>query len=185
MAKTCQTCGVATPWSTTGYCRAHRNYDFSARRKARVDVKCCDCGAVRSWLPCQLSRRLPKRCFSCSLKAKEGKNNSNWRGGTKNAGRAFRRSRAYKDWRKAVFERDGYTCIWCGQRGGELHADHIKPFAYYPELRLELSNGRTLCKPCHAKTDTYQWRVFAHRPRRPTDAVDAVVQWAAQIGRVF
>lgn len=36
-----------------------------------------------------------------------------------------------------------------------LHADNIKPFALYPELRFEVTNGRTLCIPCHKKTGTY------------------------------
>lgn len=61
----------------------------------------------------------------------------------------------YVLWREAVFARDNWTCIWCGQRGGRLNADHIKPWNLYPELRYELSNGRTLCVPCHRTTDTY------------------------------
>lgn len=56
------------------------------------------------------------------------------------------------EWRKAVFERDDYTCQDCGVRGTYLEADHIKPWAFFPELRFELSNGRTLCRPCHNKT---------------------------------
>jgi hypothetical protein len=43
----------------------------------------------------------------------------------------------------------------CLKRGGELHPDHIKQFALYPELRYELSNGRTLCADCHRKTESW------------------------------
>lgn len=61
----------------------------------------------------------------------------------------------YKLWREAVFERDNFTCIWCGQYGGRLEADHIKKWADYPSLRFAIDNGRSLCKNCHKKTDTY------------------------------
>lgn len=62
------------------------------------------------------------------------------------------RTKKYQDWRKAVFERDDYTCQFCGKRGGDVQADHIKTWAEHPELRYELDNGRTLCVPCHRKT---------------------------------
>jgi len=55
----------------------------------------------------------------------------------------------YRKWRKDVFKRDDYSCRRCGKRGGKLNAHHIKPFAQYPKLRFELSNGITLCEPCH------------------------------------
>ena len=84
-----------------------------------------------------------------------GSDNFNWKGGTTSKNIAIRNSREYKLWRKSVFERDGYTCIWCGQVGGRLHADHIKPFSLYPELRLAIDNGRTLCVECHKKTYSY------------------------------
>jgi hypothetical protein len=67
----------------------------------------------------------------------------------------LRVSKEYKLWRIAVFERDNYTCIWCGQRGGTLNADHIKRFADFPELRFAIDNGRTLCLPCHKTTGTW------------------------------
>lgn len=55
----------------------------------------------------------------------------------------------YISWRNQVFKRDNYTCQLCDSYGGGLHADHIKPWANFPELRYEITNGRTLCVPCH------------------------------------
>lgn len=63
----------------------------------------------------------------------------------------IRSSGEYAQWRTQVFERDKYTCQKCGQKGGSLNAHHIKPFAKFPDLRLELSNGQTLCESCHKK----------------------------------
>lgn len=74
-----------------------------------------------------------------------------------------RKTKQARDWRKAVYERDDYTCQFCGVRGGRLNADHIKRFADYPELRYELSNGRTLCVDCHKTTDTYGWKAYNSR----------------------
>lgn len=75
----------------------------------------------------------------------------------------IRHSIEYRDWRIAVFTRDNYTCQECGSRGVTLHADHIKPFAYFPELRLVIENGRTLCVPCHQKTDTYKGKALKYK----------------------
>ena len=96
-----------------------------------------------------------KRKISEALR---GDKSPHWKGGITPIHRVLRASTRYKQWRKSVFERDGYTCIWCGQRGGQLNADHIKPIATYPELIFELSNGRTLCIDCHKKTDNYAGR---------------------------
>jgi len=64
----------------------------------------------------------------------------------------------WKTWRMEIFSRDKYTCQECGKIGGELHPDHIKPKSQFPELVFEISNIRTLCKPCHKKTDTYGYK---------------------------
>ena len=79
-----------------------------------------------------------------------------WKGGVYPINLAIRKSLEYKLWRESVYKRDNWTCVWCGDKtSGNLEADHIKPFAYFPELRFAIDNGRTLCKSCHRKTDTY------------------------------
>ena len=78
-----------------------------------------------------------------------------WKGGISSVNELIRKSFEYKLWRKAVFERDNYTCIWCGRKDKTIKADHIKRFADYPELRFAIDNGRTLCDKCHKTTDTY------------------------------
>lgn len=90
----------------------------------------------------------------CS-EALKGDKHPNWKGGVNPINDTIRKSFEYKLWRESVFKRDSYTCIWCGQVGGKLQADHIKPFCNYPELRFAIDNGRTLCKECHSKTETY------------------------------
>ena len=82
---------------------------------------------------------------------KRGVNHPNWKGGVCSESHKIRNSTEYKEWRKKVFERDNYTCCNCNIRGGFLHADHIKPFCKFIDLRFELENGRTLCVKCHYK----------------------------------
>lgn len=90
-----------------------------------------------------------------------GENHPNWKGGNDSENAKIRKSLEYKLWRNAVFQRDKHTCIWCfDNSGGNLQADHIKPFALYPELRFAIDNGRTLCVSCHKKTDTYAGKGF-------------------------
>lgn len=84
-----------------------------------------------------------------------GKDHPNWRGGAKELTIAIRKSRLYKEWRDAVFRRDGYRSVLSGERGrsSELSAHHIKPFieilremlALYPELSPQ-KDVATLCE---------------------------------------
>lgn len=88
--------------------------------------------------------------------AQRGEKHWNWKGGLTNKNIQLRNTIEYKKWRNEIYKRDKYTCQICKVKGGKLNADHIKRFADYPELRFELSNGRTLCIDCHKKTDTYK-----------------------------
>jgi 5-methylcytosine-specific restriction endonuclease McrA len=93
------------------------------------------------------------------LLSRSGKNCHFWRGGITKESKKIRMGTDIRMWRRSVFERDNYTCKICGERGGVLNADHIKPFSLYPELRFDINNGRTLCETCHRKTPTYGGRI--------------------------
>jgi len=99
----------------------------------------------------------------------------NWKGGVTPINMQLRGCYKYKIWRECVYKRDNYTCTFCGDnRGGNLEPDHIIPFssildqirfqfgvenlyekALESELLWNINNGRTLCKDCHRKTDTW------------------------------
>ena len=66
------------------------------------------------------------------------------------------RGHEHDKWAERVIARDGARCQWCGDESSELHAHHIRPFINHPELRYDLSNGITLCAPCH-------WTTYAER----------------------
>lgn len=83
-----------------------------------------------------------------------GENNGSWRGGISKGRRGSNCGKKHREWRNSVFERDKYTCKKCGAKSGcgkkiILNAHHVMPFAYYPSLRFEISNGMTLCDRCH------------------------------------
>lgn len=115
-------------------------------------------------------RKRTKEAIENISMAKQGENNPmwgvggeehyNWKGGITPETKKIRNSFEYKQWRSKVFERDNYTCLECGIKNGSgktviLNADHIKPFALFPNLRFEILNGRTLCESCHKNTQTY------------------------------
>ena len=49
--------------------------------------------------------------------------------------------------RSAVFERDNYTCQYCGERAGKLECDHIHPLAKGGSDAME--NLATACFGCN------------------------------------
>lgn len=108
------------------------------------------------------SLKTRKRMSEVALSKKE--KHHNWKGGITKFNNTKRnvhmKTFEYRNWRKNVFERDDYTCQICFVRGGDLRADHIKPYSLFPHLRLLLENGRTLCDRCHRNTDTYGTRLY-------------------------
>ena len=117
-----------------GYIPSNKGVPMSEKQKEKISQ--ANKGSI-SW---NKGKKYPQIC---------GEKHWNWKGGISPR---VMNSPEYKLWRKSVFERDDYVCRFCGQRGGYLEADHIKPWALYPELRFAIDNGRTLCRKCHKTT---------------------------------
>lgn len=143
--------------------KAGRNYCPPCRQKLYSEthhVPCETCGAIMV-----LSSSMAKKYKNCSLKCRNisiskrqmGEKSHLWRGGITEENRRIRNSARYDNWRRDVMKRDGYKCTICGATG-RLCADHIKEWFLYPGLRFDLENGRTLCYPCHGKTETFGFK---------------------------
>jgi hypothetical protein len=101
---------------------------------------------------------------------KRGSKSPTWKGGISPFRALVRSLFEYRQWRFDCFTRDNFTCVLCGNKGGNLNADHYpKSFSKimdeYNILTLEeakncielwnINNDRTLCIDCHKKTDTF------------------------------
>lgn len=110
--------------------------------------------------------------------ANKGEKSHQWKGGITPFYYVLRSNELYKEWRQAVFERDHFACVECGYKStgnGDIQADHIEAFSTILQKNnittLEqamncvdlwlVENGRTLCEPCHRKTDTWGGRTTA------------------------
>ena len=122
-------------------------------------VKCCSRRCAGLGRPSGMKGRTPSDEVRQKLResqlGRRGPDHWNWRGGSGTERHQAMARDEYIQWRKAVFERDNYTCRHCGVRGATLHAHHVYPWAKYPEKRFDVSNGCTLCAPCHYSTPNY------------------------------
>ncbi len=63
------------------------------------------------------------------------------------AGRRVYRTKAWRETRLAVFQRDGFKCRTCGRRSG-LECDHIRAIERAGDW-FDMDNLQTLCRGCH------------------------------------
>jgi 5-methylcytosine-specific restriction endonuclease McrA len=92
-----------------------------------------------------------KRCWQCFVERNRGETSHNYNHDmTPEQREKMRRNELDDAWRDTVYERDDYTCLACGQKGGRLNAHHLYNVADYPDSRRDVTNGVTLCRGCHA-----------------------------------
>lgn len=96
-----------------------------------------------------------KGCQTCYYLNNKGSNNVSWNPNLTDEERIQNRDYLeYQLWRTSVYERDNYTCQKCFEVGVNLNAHHVLNYADYPELRVAIDNGITLCKDCHMEFHT-------------------------------
>ena len=74
--------------------------------------------------------------------------------------------RVWQVMRLVVFERDGWTCVYCGLRSGALTCDHVIPVSRGGSSTLD--NLVTACLACNLAKATMtpkEWRI-RQRPRK-------------------
>jgi hypothetical protein len=109
--------------------------------------KCIDCNKL-------LGSRNATRCVQCRGKSNRGENNACWKPKELHntvLNNRIRHSADAKDWRNAVFVRDGYMCKICGENTRTLAAHHLDAFEIFPEKRFDVDNGVTLCGVHHTQ----------------------------------
>jgi 5-methylcytosine-specific restriction endonuclease McrA len=74
----------------------------------------------------------------------------NWKGGHSPARVSDYQSPRYREFRKAVLDRDRWRCQDCDTKK-DLQAHHILPWGPYPDLRYAVENAVTLCLSCHKR----------------------------------
>jgi len=157
----CQQCGNVFRVKKSGlanhhmFCTPRCRYD--SQKVAKIERTCEHCHNIFLAFPSAIKYHGARFCSNtCKDTYNRGWNNVRFKDASSEVEK-LRQSPAYIAWRTSVFIRDGKKCIWCGSTK-DIEADHIKPRYLFPELTLELSNGRTLCNSCHRKTPSYMNR---------------------------
>lgn len=177
MKSRCEICGAELKaFKSTIYRKPRRfcsTICLGLHNRKRVEVACKYCGKKVFHYPSTIKNGggifCSRKCtdlWKSKNPVREG--HWNWKGGATSEVVKMRRSLNYRIWRKSVFERDNYTCLECGERGGRLVAHHDKKFSeIFNEIKTKFpilsaldvseqygemwhtSNGTTLCEYCH------------------------------------
>lgn len=120
----------------------------------------CACGNSAEVVASKLKRGTTKSCgcwnsensrkrASVNLAGRRGSAHPRWNDALTDEDRRHNREPEFQQWSRQILERDGFRCVACGATGAGLNAHHLRSYKLHPDLRYELSNGITVCAPCH------------------------------------
>ena len=109
----------------------------------------CNCGRKSTILLGNFQKG--SRCRYCGYEKIRGENNYQW---NPNKSEGERNTPEYREWRRKVLIRDEYICQKCGETYWSMTAHHVLNFKDNASLRYDVSNGVTLCRPCHIEFHT-------------------------------
>ena len=101
------------------------------------------CGCYQKEVVSEIGKRVTKLYV--------GDRHPNWKGGISGERELHEAKKETKYWKKQIYKRDNHTCQHCGQKGYKLNVHHVNSYSEYPEQRLDINNGITLCLDCHTK----------------------------------
>ena len=119
-------------------------------------VDCHRCGTSIERRQSDQRKRVGDQWFcgaSCWYDHNQGENHTGWSGGQHDRMNPLARA-----WRAAVLKRDHCMCRLCHD-GAPLEVHHILPFSTHEAQRWDVSNGVTLCAPCHRRITGHELSV--------------------------
>lgn len=82
------------------------------------------------------------------MTGRTGESNPNWKGGGSPERQRMYASGEWRRLRRLLRKRARGCCEQC-RTSHQLHIHHVKSWAEYPALRLDLDNLVLLCRECH------------------------------------
>lgn len=124
----------------------------------------CSCGNIISVTANSL--KMGQKTCSNNFVHRSGELNPVWKGGVSPENERIRKTRMYKKYRQAVLEKDNHKCIICGSTE-DLQVHHIYPFSIYPDDRMRVETGVTVCAKHHTIGDNSFHSIFGTHNNTP------------------
>lgn len=136
------------------FSKGHIPWNKELRKTSLFICKICDKQFTPSYRISLSHAPKIKYCSqNCFRIANRGSGNYRWiKDRSQLAKRQERNDMAYKEWRRKIWKRDNFKCLFNNSEcNGKIIAHHILSWKKYLELRYKISNGVSLCHKHHPR----------------------------------